>query len=542
MNKTLRTMFACMLMMFGMTAMAEDIIWSEDFSAVTDVNANPATLYPNYTFTGTVLKDDGTVQSGTKFYNEKSAGGTAPELLIAKGGGSFAATIALNGKSGEMTLSYQANYDRITVTAESATLGEKTKSGNNYTIPVTVAQGTTSIKLIFTNSNSSNVRFDDAKLYQGVAKKNAGLSWGTASRSVTIGSESNVFPTLSNDNQLTVTYSSSVEAVATINAEGTITLVAAGETVISAAFAGNDSFEAQTVSYTLTVKEAEQPVDPTPGEVKTVTIAQFNAAEVSDEVWYQLTGTVKNLKDDDQYGNFDLEDETGSVYVYGLLSEKGGEKKQFQTLATEKGIKNGSKLTIIGTRGYYAKDDKIEVMNAYFVSVENGGEQPVDPVEFEGDGTKDNPYTVADLKKMTLTETAETAWVKGFIVGTLASSSKFDTEYKASNIAIAASADETEATNTIPVELKSGSDARKDINLVDNAANLGKLVKVHGTITAYFGVNGVKDLDDYVIEGTTAIQSIATESKAEVYNLQGQRVEKAVKGLYIINGKKVLVK
>ena len=105
-------------------------------------------------------------------------------------------------------------------------------------------------------------------------------------------------------------------------------------------------------------------------EVKTVSIADFNAAPVSD-TWYQLTGTVKNLKDGDQYGNFDLEDATGSVYVYGLLSEKGGEKKKFQELVAAKGIKEGSKITIIGNRGEY--NDKIEVLNAYFVSIENGG-------------------------------------------------------------------------------------------------------------------------------------------------------------------------
>ena len=103
--------------------------------------------------------------------------------------------------------------------------------------------------------------------------------------------------------------------------------------------------------------------------VKTVTVAEFNAASESNDVWYQLTGTVKNLKDNDIYGNFDLEDETGSVYVYGLLSEKGGEKKKFQELAAAKGIKEGSKITIIGTRGSY--NGKIEVMNAYFVSVSN---------------------------------------------------------------------------------------------------------------------------------------------------------------------------
>ena len=102
-----------------------------------------------------------------------------------------------------------------------------------------------------------------------------------------------------------------------------------------------------------------------------VSIAAFNAAEVNADVYYQLTGTVTNLKDGDQYGNFDLVDETGSVYVYGVLSEKGGEKKKFQELVAAHGIKEGSKITIVGTRGVY--NDKIEVLNAYFVCMGEPG-------------------------------------------------------------------------------------------------------------------------------------------------------------------------
>ena len=107
-------------------------------------------------------------------------------------------------------------------------------------------------------------------------------------------------------------------------------------------------------------------------DAKVVTIADFNAAAVSTDKWYQLTGTIKNLKDSDPYGNFDLEDSTGSVYVYGLLSEKGGEKKKFQDLVAAKGISNGKKITIVGTRGEY--NGKIEVLNAYFVSIEGGND------------------------------------------------------------------------------------------------------------------------------------------------------------------------
>ncbi len=137
-----------------------------------------------------------------------------------------------------------------------------------------------------------------------------------------------------------------------------------------------ETVQGKAYLYSLNGKTESSGGTPTPqpgGEVKTVTVADFNAAAESNDVWYQLTGTVKNLKDGDQYGNFDLEDATGSVYVYGLLSEKGGEKKKFQDLVAAKGIKNGCTLTIIGTRGSY--NDKIEVTNAYFVSIE-GGDTP----------------------------------------------------------------------------------------------------------------------------------------------------------------------
>ena len=133
-----------------------------------------------------------------------------------------------------------------------------------------------------------------------------------------------------------------------------------------------ETVQGEAYLYSLNGKTEGSGEEPQPsGDVKAVSIADFNAAAESTDVWYQLTGTVKNLKDGDQYGNFDLKDATGSVYVYGLLSEKGGEKKKFQELVAAKGIQEGSTITIIGNRGSY--NGKIEVMNAYFVSIGEGG-------------------------------------------------------------------------------------------------------------------------------------------------------------------------
>ncbi len=155
---------------------------------------------------------------------------------------------------------------------------------------------------------------------------------------------------------------------------------------------------------------------PTPTEeVKTVSVADFLKAAESTSVWYQLTGTVKNLKDGDLYGNFDIEDATGSVYVYGLLSEKGGEKKKFQELVAAQGIKNGSKLTLIGNRGSY--NGTTQVTNAYFVKVEAGGGSDSNA---KGTGTQADPFNIAaaiaKCKEVGETATTEKYYIKGIVV------------------------------------------------------------------------------------------------------------------------------
>ncbi len=362
MIKNLRFVFLGMLMLVCGSALAEDVIWSEDWSGYTK-NQVPSEKNSAYSEEG----------SGTKIYAEKLAGGTAPELLIGKNNGSFTAVINLNGKTGEMTLSYMANYDRITVTAQGAALGTKVQSGNSYTIPVTVNTGVSSITLTFTNTNSSNVRFDDVKLYQGVAKQNAGLSWGTASREVTLGSDKNLFPTLSNENELPVAYSSSDETVATISSEGVITLIAAGETVISAAFEGNDEFEAQTVSYTLRVKEDQQDEIPALTTVDKVLAGQ-------DGTVYHVKGTCTKIANAN-YGNWYLNDETGEVYIYGTND------------FSSQGIAVGDIVEVYGERKTY--NETIELVDVTVLSITKGQETVADPVFTPEGGEFEESVTVA---------------------------------------------------------------------------------------------------------------------------------------------------
>ena len=114
-------------------------------------------------------------------------------------------------------------------------------------------------------------------------------------------------------------------------------------------------------------------------EAKVVTVAEFNAAPESTEVYYELTGVISGLDANPNasiYGNFDLTDETASVYVYGLNKAftAVGNTKADKTFG-ELGLKNGDKITIRGLRGSY--NGKIEVMGAYFVKlISSGNETP----------------------------------------------------------------------------------------------------------------------------------------------------------------------
>ena len=297
MKKSLRLFFLGLMAMVSFNAMAEDIIWSEDFSSYSAGDVPTGGTY-NYACV------DGA--SATKIYDEELAGGTKPELLIGKTGsgktGSFTVTIPLNEKNGEFFLSYMANYDRATVSVEGGTLGEKANSGNSYTYPVTVAAGTESITIKFVNENKSNVRLDDVKFYQGEAKKPAGLSWGKASTVVTFDESYELIPTLQNENNLPVTCTSSDENVCTVTNEGVITVVGAGVTTIIAEFEGNDEYEAQTVSITITVKPAID--DDAKGQ-------KNNPYLITDEDFLTLVGDLNNSE---------TKPKSGTIYVKGYIT------------------------------------------------------------------------------------------------------------------------------------------------------------------------------------------------------------------------------
>ena len=102
------------------------------------------------------------------------------------------------------------------------------------------------------------------------------------------------------------------------------------------------------------------------------TVADFLAKPVAADKWYKLTGKVANVKSD-VYGNFDLVDETGSVYVYGLtIAPVAKNDKSFASI----GVKEGDTVTLIGTRAEYNGSAQVGGP-AYYISHES--DAAVDP-------------------------------------------------------------------------------------------------------------------------------------------------------------------
>lgn len=99
--------------------------------------------------------------------------------------------------------------------------------------------------------------------------------------------------------------------------------------------------------------------------VLTVTVAEFIAAPVSDSQKYKLTGTISGTINT-TYGNFDLVDASGTVYVYGLTATDLGYGAKNDKSFASLGLNAGDVITLIGYRGVFGEKD--EVVNAYFVS------------------------------------------------------------------------------------------------------------------------------------------------------------------------------
>ena len=186
------------------------------------------------------------------------ADGITTEFTISKGD----ATVTFASKSADAKIGEAFTSPTATTTPAGLTLAYTSSDPsvatvNESTGKVTlVAAGSTTITATFAGNDNYNSASDSYILT--VSKADAvevELSFDSESATATYGDATATPPALNNPKQLPLTWSSSNVKVATIGTDDIIMIVGAGETVISATFAGNDEYQGKTASFTLVVNK-----------------------------------------------------------------------------------------------------------------------------------------------------------------------------------------------------------------------------------------------------------------------------------------------
>ncbi len=233
----------------------------------------------------------------------------------------------------EVTVSHpiEVETDKPQITVNPATVASAEWNLTTGKLDVTplVPNGAAVITLVFPPVTKTDYSEATVQIYVRVGnginpapKQDQTLSFANASEEATLGT-SYTLQAVSGA-QTTVSYSSSNEAVATI--EGTtVTLVAAGETTITANAAEDDTYNASSASYTLTVLTVSAPATP-----DFTSVAELKAllGEESDT----FTGTLTDAVVSFIAGTSDavIKDATGSILYH---KETGHGLLQGQTIS-----------------------------------------------------------------------------------------------------------------------------------------------------------------------------------------------------------------
>ena len=144
----------------------------------------------------------------------------------------------------------------------------------------------------------------------------------------------------------------------------------AGESTLS--FSAESSLDGRTAEVLIHCGNETQRINIIQG---LATVSPATCQEVidgPDSKTYQVTGVCTAIANT-TYGNWYLEDETGSIYIYGTLDEKGGEKNFLSW-----GLEVGDEITVQGPKTTY--NGTVELVNVTVIEI-NKSLVKVDSVE-----------------------------------------------------------------------------------------------------------------------------------------------------------------
>ena len=156
------------------------------------------------------------------------------------GQGTFSGTFAVQESEDGSTYT-----DLVTYTTLETTTTNKTHK---------LAPASRYVKFVFTEKSNGNVALGNISITKPDLRQEAGIAWSAESTTITIG-DAFTAPTLSNPKGLTLSCTSDNEDLATVTNAGVVTLKegVTGKAVITATFAGNETYKPAEVTTTIIV-------------------------------------------------------------------------------------------------------------------------------------------------------------------------------------------------------------------------------------------------------------------------------------------------
>lgn len=245
------------------------------------------------------------------------------QIRVYQIGGLFTVSVADGCILNNVTIGSAMATTVTYVTDKNTTASGKKSIAVNGKLSVDLTGGEKSITFTCTGTDRKSRLYVNSLsvTYTGsgtTTKQDAGLSFSETTATAKVG-ESFTAPTLNNPNNLKVSYKSSVESVATVDANGAVTIKAAGTTTITASSEETDVYAAGSASYELTVTGSS---DDKSTDVFSETFDKCQGKGGNDDQW---SGNIasSNLTADNEGWSFTKGLGASKCAKFGTSGDKG---------------------------------------------------------------------------------------------------------------------------------------------------------------------------------------------------------------------------
>jgi len=495
----------------------------------------------------------------------------APASLDLKVGGEGTISLATNS-DGEVTFSCDNAHVTLSGTKNSRTVSADAEG--IYTVNVSVASTDTYMEkagsvTVNVTKYETTVAIDDSEITNTNLKN--GASAGSLSASVTYGDPATDVPAAA------VTWTSSNKGVATVNeTTGAVTLMGAGNTTITATYAGTAAYDSKTATYNLTVTDTRQSF------TWDLSTDSYDATPTEELIsWTNARAVMKNVKNDGTKVNNYIPTSRSSTRFYTkntltITPSKGYSISSVEFSATTedyatalanstwsnaKAVASDKKVVITPTNGANAISatigatcgfTEVKVYYNCVVTITDAGYATFcidNALDFSG-VTDLTAYTASQngnnvkFDKVEGTVKAGTGLLVKAAEGTyIVPAVANGTDVSATNALVGVTAVTTigkTKDGKYNYVLKKGNDGVVGFYQVNNNEYKVRANTAYLAISYDAASSGAKLFIG--LDGETAVEAVAAEvlPTGTAYNLQGQRVGNDYKGVVIVNGKKVI--